>query len=261
MSNNPLLSAIQLPGKPFTLPSNGLLYTNEVSDAVQNGEVHARPISALSEIKLKNPDLLFTGQGFDEVCKTHIPEINDPMSLYAKDVDALMLFLRIVTYGNDFDVIAEHTCENAISHTYSVDLNEIVGKMVYLDPTTIDDDRTIKLKSTGQTVKILPMRFRDIVEIMQLEVKAGDIPTQDDLENAFIKHTSKFIESVDGHDDQNMIEEWMSKIPSAAARELTTEIEKFNSWGPDFTYEAECPDCGDKFLIELPTNPISFFTD
>jgi hypothetical protein len=34
-----------------------------------------------------------------------------------------------------------------------------------------------------------------------------------------------------------------------------------NDWGPKQTVELVCKDCGEKMDVELPLNPVSFFTE
>ena len=56
-STNPLLSKVKLPGRVFQLPSLGAFYQNgELDPAVKDGELHIHPMTALTEINLKNPD-------------------------------------------------------------------------------------------------------------------------------------------------------------------------------------------------------------
>ena len=59
---NPLLQGIKLPGRTFQLPSRGALYNDELDGTIVGGEVHVHPMTALTEINLKNPDLLFNGK-------------------------------------------------------------------------------------------------------------------------------------------------------------------------------------------------------
>jgi hypothetical protein len=44
----------------------------------------------------------------------------------------------------------------------------------------------------------------------------------------------------------------MNKVSDAA--------EKLNSWGPDQVVKLRCKDCGELMDVELPLNPVSFFT-
>ena len=123
---NPLLAKIQLPGKIFQLPSKGFFYDKELMSSVSDAEVHVHAMTALDEISMKNPDMLFSGKALEDVCKSSVPDIASPIDLLAKDVDALLIFLRIVSYGQYFDVEFQHNCENSKLNTYTFDLEKIV---------------------------------------------------------------------------------------------------------------------------------------
>ena len=127
-NTNPLLQKIKLPGRTFQLPSRGALYQNgEVANA--EGEIHVHALSALAEINLKNPDLLFNGKAIQEVFSECIPEIKNASALYARDIDALMFFLRLVTYGPHFEISVKHNCEKAKDHAYVVNIEELTQQM------------------------------------------------------------------------------------------------------------------------------------
>ena len=97
--HNPLLDKIKLPGRIFQLPSRGIFYEDEeLSEDIKNGEIHVQAMSALDEITLKNPDQLFSGDAVQNIFKNCLTGVNKPVNLLSKDIDALMLFLRTVTY-------------------------------------------------------------------------------------------------------------------------------------------------------------------
>ena len=116
---NPLLEKIKLPGKIYQLPSRGLFYkSDEINGTVQDAEVHIHGMTAIDEINLKNPDMLFSGKALEVVCKNCIPDINSPMEMLSRDVDAILLFLRIVSYGPSFEIEVTHTCKDAKKHPW-----------------------------------------------------------------------------------------------------------------------------------------------
>jgi hypothetical protein len=111
-TQNPLLTKIQLPGRTFQLPSRGALYHNDEIQA-QNGEIHVHPMTALAEINMKNPDLLFNGKAIEAVLSECIPSVKKPLELFGRDIDAILFFLRLVTYGITHRVKATGMCGQA----------------------------------------------------------------------------------------------------------------------------------------------------
>lgn len=255
---NPLLVRVKLPGRVFKLPSGGYFYkNNELRDDVNEGEVHVRPLSALSEIKLKNPDMLFSGQAVREVLAECVEEIKNPLELFGRDIDALMVFLRVVTYGPQYRIEADHGCENSKNHMYEINLENIISSIRELDPTTIGTRYTVKMPN-DQLVTFEPVRFKHIVELLQANNK--DLPTAEDIQKNLIKSLLNMINNIDGINDKAMIEEWICSVPAPYISAIADALETSNEWGPKFEQDVICKDCGHKMTVDLPLNPVNFFS-
>lgn len=257
-NSNPLLAKIKLPGRTFQLPSRGALYNNgEIS--TRDGEVHVHPMSALAEISLKNPDLLFNGKALNSVFSECIPEIKKPTELYGRDIDAIMYFLRIVTYGPEYEIKVKHDCEEAKDHSYVVNLEEMVHKIRYLDPTVAEQEYRVEMPN-GQVVKVHPVKFDHMIKLFQMNTGKQEFTAEDVKKNVVFNLVSLIV-SVDDVTDKKMIEEWVTKITTPYQNRITDTIEKTNEWGPIQNTSIKCRDCGEQFEVELPLNPISFFTE
>jgi hypothetical protein len=257
-TQNPLLERIKLPGRTFQLPSRGALYKNGELTG-QEGEVHVHPMSALAEISLKNPDLLFNGKALNQVFAECIPEIKKPTELYGRDIDALMYFLRLVTYGPNFEVKVKHDCADAKEHSYSVDIEKLVQEIRFLDPTIATENFKTELPN-GQVVKVHPVKFDHMIRLFQLNSGKQEF-TSDDIKKNVVFNLTSLIDSVDGTTDKKHIEEWVSKITTPYQNRITEAIEKTNEWGPNQTVTLKCKDCGGDMPVELPLNPVSFFAE
>jgi len=261
-SVNPLLGKLKLPGRTFRLPSGGIMYKNgELSS--QEGEVHVHPMSAMTEINLKNPDLLFNGKALQQVCAECIPEISQPLKLFGRDIDALMIFLRLVTYGPDFQISVKHNCEHAKDHNYIVNVEDLVRTMVQLEPTMVDKYQVTL--SNGQVVKLQPIRFEQMIKLFQMNAGKTAQPNAEldieDIKKNIVFNMVNLIESVDDITDKAQIEEWVKAIPTTMQNRIAEVIEKMNEWGPSNKTTLICKDCKEEFTCELPLNAISFFTE
>jgi hypothetical protein len=255
---NPLMAKIKLPGRTFQLPSRAALYKNgELSS--QEGEVHVHPLSALAEINLKNPDLLFNGKAIESVFAECIPEIKKPTELYGRDIDAIMYFLRLVTYGPEFVVNVKHTCEGAKEHSYTVNIETMVQQMKQLDPTVAEEQFTATMPN-GQVVRVHPVKFDHMIRLFQMNLGKTEYTSEDTKKNLVFNLTS-VIDSVDGITDKGQIEEWIKALSTPYHNRITEAIERTNEWGPAQSTTLKCRDCGEQMPIELPLNPISFFTE
>ena len=165
---NPLLSRVQMPGETFTLPSGGLFYVDGILDpSVENAEVHVHPMTAIDEIVMKTPDLLFSGKAAQQVFARCIPQVLDIKRLLSKDVDFLLACLRKVSYGEEMEVEYKHDCENAEMHSYMVNITKFMQKTKKIDPTTVAKKFTLDLPN-GQKVKMKPVTFGQYIHLMQI---------------------------------------------------------------------------------------------
>lgn len=258
-SQNPLLAKLKLPGRTFQLPSRGALYgQGELDASVSNGEVHVLPMTALTEISLKNPDLLFNGKALEAVLGECVPSVRRPLDLFGRDVDALLFFLRLVTYGSEYRIEVKHDCEHAKPHSYVVQLEELVDRMRQLDPTMLAKQR--ELTVAGCQVTTRPMKFQDVIALFHLSGNKKEF-TEQDIRGLALTNLLCMIERVDGVTDRALIEEWAKRLTTPMVNRITEAANELNDWGPDQVVELKCRDCGAAMRVELPLNPVSFFTE
>ena len=259
-STNPLIAGLKLPGRIFQLPSRGLFYKNgELDESVVNGEIHVRPMSAIDEINMKNPDQLFSGEAVNAVFKQCIDGINKPSELLSKDIDAIMFFLRTVTYGPNYEFSATHTCEGAKNHSYVADIEQMIAASKMLDPTTLDNVFKITLNN-GQVVKLRPNRYSEVIKMIKANGNKNTI-TAEDEKNILVMSLLGIIESVDGISDTEKIEEWVKMISQIQVNRISEKIGGLADWGTSSRWTTTCKDCGKEYIVDIPINPVSFFTE
>lgn len=253
---NPLMEKIRIPGQTYQLPSQGIFYTNgELAPDVSNGEVHVYPMTTIDEIIIRTPDKLFSGDAVRDVFRRCIPSILKPTELFSKDVDFLMVCLRQVSYGENFDVIHTHDCVDATPQEYVVKMNQFIRSTKQIDPTTISKRFETTLDN-GQHIKLHPIRYKDVLSLMQ--VFEEEITPE--LQQSRMTDTlTSLVADVDGTVDKKHIHEWLSNIPIKWAKQLSKAIDDTTKWGPDFTVKTKCKDCGKQTKITVPMNPVSFF--
>ncbi len=256
MENTSILAKLKLPGRVFQLPSRAALYQNGELEGA-DGEVQVQALSALTEINLKNPDLLFNGSAVREVCAECVPNIKKPDQLFARDIDALMIFLRLVTYGPVFEIQVKHNCEHAKNHSYTVNLEQLLSEMQFLDPTSIKDTVTMQ---NGQVVKLNPIRFEHMIKLFQMNT-GKDKLSPEDVKKNIVFNLTNVIQSVDGVTDRAAIEMWVKSLTSPMQNRINEAVEALNEWGPKKTADLKCKDCGEVMTVDLPLDPVSFFSE
>lgn len=260
-SSNPLLVGLRMPGETFRLPSQGLFYKDgELDDTVVNGEVEVYPMTAMEEIILSTPDKLLSGKAVMEIFTRCIPQIKRPNKLLSKDVDFLMVCLRMVTFGPTMEIVYTHSCEKAKDHHYMVSMQEMIRNTRSIDATRLNDEYTHTLPN-NQVIKLRPMTYEDVVSLFQTTAMSRDDDLSEEEAHALIVGAlASVVGEVDGITDKALITEWLSQLPLGWKREIEKAAQSVSRWGTEFISRQVCKDCGEDMEIAVSANPVSFFT-
>lgn len=259
-NENPLLSKIRIPGETFQLPSQGIFYHNgELDPSSTNGEVEVYPMTTIDEIVFNTPDKLLSGKAIVEVFARCIPQIKKPLDLVSKDIDFLLVCLRMTTFGQTMDVNYKHDCEDDKYHVYQIDLQKLIRTTTKFDPTSIDREYTIKLPN-GQVVLIKPMVYGDILKVYDMTVTNKNQEVDDKAAEHNILHMMvSLIDSVDGITDKTMIFDWLKQLNLGWKKLIEQQITGATDWGVNYDTSHKCKSCKENITIRLSANPVDFF--
>lgn len=260
---NPLLTRVRVPGQTFPLPSRGLFYTNgELSPEVVEGELHVYPMTAIDELVMKSVDKVFSGEAVKEIFGRCVPGVLKVGALSAKDIDFLLVALRKVSYGPEFDITYTHNCEGAKEQEYTATLDSFIQAAKTINPVTKRDQFAFTLPN-GQIVNFQPATYDDIIKVYQAQYSlemAGDVGEEPaDALARVLESVAILIGDVDGTADRANVVEWLRTIPVLWLREISAAAQKTTSWGITFEVPIVCKDCGAALSVPTPLNPISFF--
>lgn len=260
-SVNPLLEKLRIPGTTFRLPSQGLFYDVGVLDpSVKNGEVEVYPMTAMDEIIFATPDKLLSGKAITEVFTRCIPQVKNAMRLLSKDVDFLMVCLRMVSFGQFMPVTYTHSCEHGKENEYQIDLDALIKASKQIDPTTINKEYTCTIPN-GQVVTLKPLTYEDIVELYQTTLLLkNDELSDEEAERIVVSTMSSILGDVDGIKEKALIIEWLKQIPIGWKKQIEQAAQEVSQWGVDFMVKRKCQDCKEVIEISVTANPVNFFT-
>ena len=182
------------------LPSKGKFYS-PAAGVPKGGVIHIRPMTGDEEQILATPKFIKKGQSLDMVFKKCIEEPINPELLFGIDRTFLLIYLRGISYGNEYEVqISCPSCEKKFNTT--IDLNtisvdrppddvneELTGilpiskfKFSYRiatgkDESTIQDHRENRIKSFGENAVDDTLIFR----LAQLLVEIEGITSKQEL--------------------------------------------------------------------------------
>ena len=144
---NPLQKYYRQPKLYFELPSKGKFYPAGVLETTETGEFPVYSMTAKDELAFKTPDALINGQSTVDVIQSCIPNIKNAWEMPSLDLDAVLIAIRIATYG---ETMSLSTTVPGIEEEreFTVDLREIVSRFggVDFDDTVYIDDLVIKIR-------------------------------------------------------------------------------------------------------------------
>jgi hypothetical protein len=213
--------------------------------------------------------MLFSGKGLSIVLKRCVPQILKPDDLLENDVQAIFVFLRMVTYGDEFKIEAAHyldqtdpdsdlCTEGGKAHSYLVSVESLISRIKYINTEWVNQFGAVVLP-TGHLVKFKPLLRRELLALLKKNAGKNQLEHQEIVDN-LISHLLAMIDNVDGITDKKMIAEFIESLPPQSLTSLGDSSFTLQKWGVDSTQELVCKDCKSTFTIDLPLDPISFFT-
>ncbi len=162
-NTNPLSQFFRQPAIYIRLPSGGRGWTEGSLNLPANGELPVYPMTAIDEITYRTPDALFNGESVVSVIQSCVPNILDAWAVPSTDLDAILVAIRIASYGHKMDIdTACPKCQN--ESAFSLDLRSVMDKMKSADYS--------KALAIGDlTIFFRPLDYRQITanSIIQFE--------------------------------------------------------------------------------------------
>lgn len=134
-NESPLKKYARQPKIYIDLPSKGKYYNNGVlyEDSYSNLAVFS--MTANDEILYRTPDALINGQATAKNIQSCIPAIQKPFDLVTLDVDALLLSIRMSTYGTKMTV-GQRCLKCSEENQYEIDITRYIE---YLNSLEFED--------------------------------------------------------------------------------------------------------------------------
>lgn len=156
--NNPLQQYYRQPAIYIKLPSAGRYYDSNTFTPTETGEIPVLPMTAKDELSFKTPDAMINGQATVDVIKSCVPNFLDPWKMVNYDTDAVLLAIRIATYGETMDISYLIPVSNE-KQTHTINVSNILEQ---LGRVKIDDYTTTK---KGFKIKINPLTYKNLTKI------------------------------------------------------------------------------------------------
>lgn len=116
----------------------------------ESGEFAVYPMTAKDELFFKTPDALINGESVVEVIKSCIPGIKDPWKMPSIDSDAVLIAIRLATYGEKMEVSTKLPVTGEF-RDFEIDLRALLDQLSefnYEQYLQINDEITVELRPT-----------------------------------------------------------------------------------------------------------------
>jgi hypothetical protein len=274
MSQNPLASHFRQPVIYLKLPSGGSYWPEGSINLPLNGEIPILAMSTKDEIILKTPDALLNGQGVVNVIESCCPSIKDAWLMPSIDVDAVIIAIRIASYGNEmeFGAVCPKCSE---SHDYAIDLSVVLDSVVTPVYNKVDvAELKIKLKPQAYfNVNKNNMIAFEEQQILRTIRDLDDNPEQ--AQSQFNDHLSKlidlnvtllatstdYIETADGNivTDIKYFEEFYKNCDTKIVKKVREVLEEISTNGGLKPVNVSCNSCQHEFPVRIEFDFSSFF--
>jgi len=278
MENQSVLSKYKRQPKIYLrLPSGGKFYTDNPVEKSGSGELPIYSMTAKDELAIKTPDALMSGEATVEVINSCCPLIDDPWTMPAIDLDAILIAIRIATYGEKMELeVPIRYYENKEvkfeSERTEIDLRQLLDNMqgkAWNDTFSIGD-LTFRLRpltykeSTGFFMSTF--ENQRLAQILQND-KIDDAEKLKAFKEGFKKLSQMTLDMIVTHiveiqtpdgseSDKNAIREFFNNTDkdtfSSVQKHLETIKKQWETPATKFQVPAEYVEKGAQEIIEVP---------
>jgi hypothetical protein len=157
-NQTPLEKYYRQPTVYIKLPSRGRYYSDQVFTPTETGEIPVMPMNAKDELAFKTPDAMLSGQSTVDVIRSCIPNFKDPWQMVNYDTDAVLLAIRIATYGETMNI------------KFRVPVTNEEGEHTLNLPALLEDLAKVDIKDTvttskGFTIVMEPLTYKSLTKV------------------------------------------------------------------------------------------------
>lgn len=273
---NPLSKFFRQPGIYLKLPSQGRWWPNGTLDLPVTGEVGVYPMTTRDEITLRTPDALLNGQGVVDVIQSCCPNIHDAWQMPSVDVDAVLIAIRIATYGNNMDFTSRCPhCQAENDHT--IGLSPLLDSITCPDYSQPVEYKTLKIKLHPQKYFTVNRANRvtyeeqrisnalnlgeDVDPVVKANMLTESMSRLVDLGIASVVESVEYIELEDGERvrDAEFLTEFFKNSESSVINSVQTVLSNISETAKIKQPDLQCHSCEKPYPIEITFDYASFF--
>lgn len=269
---NPLQKYFRQPKVYISLPSKGLYYETGAFQGDYN-QVPIFAMTGMDEIISRTPDALFTGEATIKIIESCCPFIKKAKNMPSIDIEALMIAIRIATFGETMSV--SQTCKKCgTENTYDINLQGLIdyfSSLQFAPSIKINDEITVKVRP----LQYEEMSFFSIenFKLQKMLFQAADL-TEDERQKTIDKiyndlsdlQLQLFLTSIENVqmpamvvDNKTFIEEWLRNCDRQIYTLIKKKMEENKEQWSIPKQGVACSNCKHEDNIQLVLDQATFF--
>lgn len=274
---NPLSKYFRQPAIHMALPSLGKYWPEGSLELNLSGQLEIYPMTTKDEITIRTPDALLNGSSIVSLIESCVPQIKDAWKMPSIDVDALLIAIRIASYGQTMDIdticpnpVCKHENTHAIDLTYILDsikspnynrTVDINGMKIKLKPVAYFDSNKSKMLGFEQDRALAVVNNEELSEEEKLKEFQNHLNKMVDINNELIAAATEYIEIEDGTkvSQPAYILEFYVNCDSKIIRAVRERFEEYAKSMELPKPKMQCEECKTEYPVQLNFDYTGFF--
>jgi RNase P subunit RPR2 len=273
-SSNPLKQFFRQPAIHLRLPSEGDFWPPGAVNFPASKELPVYPMTAIDEITYRTPDALYNGQAVVNVIQSCIPAIRDAWQLPVVDLNAVLVAIRIASYGHDMEIVS--TCPACSTEAeYSLDLRTVLDRLksgdfhqqvthgdltISFRPMTYENQNTSNQNQFEQQKRIQGVQASDLSDAEKITELNASLQKITELTLEALKWSIASIRTPHALvTEPEFIHEFITNCDRALFNTLKNHIIKLRQDSEIQSLNIECSNCHHKYEQQLTMDQTSFF--
>jgi bacterioferritin-associated ferredoxin len=276
-TSNPLRQFFRQPAIYISLPSKGNHWPAGSLDMPANSELPVYPMTALDEIAYRTPDALFNGQAVVGVIQSCMPNIRNAWQTPAVDLNAILVAIRIASYGHDMEFGTQ--CPACNTETdYTIDLRNILDGLhsadysrairygdleIYLQPMSyLHQTETNKMQFEQQKRIQLIQTNGELTEEQKIEELNKSLMVITKLTTDALKWSVSAIRTPSALvTEPEFVSEFLDNCDRKLFEAIKRQIIELREGSEVKPLQIKCSECGHEYQQLLTMDQASFFED
>jgi len=271
---NPLANYYRQPKIYVRLPSKGQFYPEGALDVSETDEYAVYAMTAKDELMLKTPDALMNGQSTVEVIKSCVPAIQNPWLMPNTDLDAVLIAIRVATYGEKMDINVKcpscnHTNEyeiDLISYmqnltSFNYDNLVVVDPLeIYIRPYTYKEVTKTAIKALEQEKIFAIINDRTMSDEEKIEEFGLSFAKLTDLTVGLVTESIEKIVTPEGEvTDRKLIADFIKNAPKEIYSAVQERLDQLKKNLEIKAHDVKCSECSHTFTTTVTFDQSNFF--